>query len=94
MNDKLSESVIVKDFEYIKPLIHKIDSIFDNCIRDCHDKAFHTFDHFCVYDIQITNIINDEIVNLTIADKSMSLEELNKNLRNCSRKWISIYSNE
>ena len=28
---------IVKENEFDKPLIHKIDSINDNCIRDCHN---------------------------------------------------------
>ena len=29
---------IVKKYENIKPLIHKIDSIIDNCYRNCHNK--------------------------------------------------------
>ena len=45
MNVRMNENVIVKEYEYIKPLIQKIDSIFDNCIRDCDKKYFHTFDH-------------------------------------------------
>ena len=27
----------VKQYETIKPLIHKIDSIIDNCTNDCHN---------------------------------------------------------
>ena len=34
---------IVKEYIFDKSPIHKIDSKFDNCIRDCHNKDFHTF---------------------------------------------------
>ena len=77
----MKENVIVKEYEYIKPLIEKIDPIIDICIRDCHNKNFHTFYHICVYNINFTNNANDEIVNLTISDKNMSLYELNKKLK-------------
>ena len=75
-----NESVIVKEYEFDKPLIQKIDSIIDNCIRDCHYKYFHTFDHVCEYDLNFTNIGNNETVNFTISHKSMGLFELNKKL--------------
>ena len=29
-----NQLTIVKDYEFDKPLIHKLDSIFDNCYRD------------------------------------------------------------
>ena len=47
----MNENVNVKTYEIDQPLIHKIDSIVDNCFRDCHNKYFHTFDHICEYDI-------------------------------------------
>ena len=37
MNGKTNEKGIVKEYEYDKPLLQKVDSIFDNCIRDCHN---------------------------------------------------------
>ena len=80
------ENVIVKEYEYFKPFIRKIDSLIDICIRDCHNKYFHTFDHICVYDINFTNIADNETVNLTVSDKNLSLYELNKKNKNCSRK--------
>ena len=52
----------------------------DKCIRDCNNECFHNFDHICEYDIELTNIGNNEIVIKTISDKSMSLHETNKNL--------------
>ena len=75
----MNENVIVKEFEFDNPLIQKIDSLIDRSLRDCHKKYFHTFDHICVYDINITNISNNESVIFTISDKSMGLYVLNKN---------------
>ena len=73
MNGILNENVIVKKYEFDNPLIQKIDSLIDNSIRDFHNKYFHTFDHICEYDIQLTNITNNESVNSTISDKSMGM---------------------
>ena len=76
-----TQLTIVKEYEFIKPLIQKIDSIIDNCIRDCQNKYCHTFDDICAYDIQLTNIGNSESVKVTIADKSLTLYEMNKKLK-------------
>ena len=80
MDGITKENVIVKEYEFDKPLIHKIDSIIDNCIRDCHYKYFHTFDYICEYDLNFTNTTNNETVNFTISDKSMGMYELNEKL--------------
>ena len=77
----MNENVLVKENEFEKPLIHKIDSVIDNCIRDCHNNYFHTFDHVCVYNIKLTININNGMINLTISDKNLSLYELNKKLK-------------
>ena len=98
---------IVKEYEFDNPLIHKIDFFFDNSIRDCHDKYFHTFDHICEYDLSFTNISNNEEVNLIINHKSMEFKtefySLNKKINNARRNGfkfnqinnfkIEIYSN-
>ena len=69
-----NQLTIVKEYEGIKPLLHKINSIIDKCIRDCNNEYFHTIDHLCEYDIKLTKIGNIETVNLTIAaDKRMNL---------------------
>ena len=73
-----NQLTIVEEYELIKPLIHKIDSINDYCIRGCHNKYFHTFDHICVYDFKLTNSGSNEIVNITISDKNMGLYEFKK----------------
>ena len=72
-----NQLTIDREYEFDKPLIHNIDSLIDNCIRGCHFKYFHRFEYNCVNDIKLTNIGNNEIVNLTIADKSMSSYESN-----------------
>ena len=75
-----NQLTIVKEYEFNNPLIQKIDSIIDNCVRDCHNKYFHTFDHICEYNLNFTNITNIETVNFTISDKSMGMYESNKKL--------------
>ena len=74
-----NQLTIVKDFDFKKPLLHKIDSIIDKCIKDCHKNYFHSFEYKCAYDIKLTNIRKQDINNLTIADESMGLHDLNKN---------------
>ena len=71
---------VVKAYKFDNPLFHKIDSIIDGCYRDCHNKYFHTFKYVCIYDITLTNITINEIINTTISDKSLGLYELNKKL--------------
>ena len=83
MNGIMDENQLTKieEYESIKPLIHKIDSIIDNCYKYlCLDKYFHTFEFKCVYKIELTNIGNDEIADLTISDENMGLLEINKKL--------------
>ena len=69
---------IVKEYEFIKPLSHKIDSISDKCIRDCNNKYFHTFQYKCVYNIKLTNIGKIETDIIQISDKSMGLYKRKK----------------
>ena len=73
-----NQLTIVKDYEFDKPLIQKINCFFDDCIRDCHNEYFHTIDHICVYDSNFTNISRSESVGFTISDRSLGLYELNK----------------
>ena len=77
MNDN---NIIVKVYEFDKPLIQKIDSLMDNCNRDCHNKYFHTFDHQCEYALNFTTITNNETVIFRFSDKSRVSNELNKKL--------------
>ena len=54
----MNEKVIVEEYEFDKPLVHKIVSTFDIFIRDCHNSYFHTFEYKCEHDIKLTNIAN------------------------------------
>ena len=76
----MNDNIIVKESEFNDPLLQKIDSIIDNCIRDCHDKFFNTFDQVCEYDLNFINVSSNETANFTISDKSMGLYEINKKL--------------
>ena len=76
-----NELYVVKEFKFDTPLFHKTDSIRVGCYRDCHNKFFHTFEYVCIYDIKLSNITNNEIINLSISDESMNLFELNKKLK-------------
>ena len=98
-----NQLTVVKEYKFDEPLITKIDSIIDNSIRDCHSKYFHTFDHICEYDLNFTNITNNETVNSKISDKCMGMYELSKKLsiargnslkfNQINRLTIKIYSN-
>ena len=82
MNGIMNENqlTIVKQYGFDNPTITKIDSLIDNSIRDCHNKYFHTFDHIYEYDLNFTNITNNETVNFTVFDKCLGMYELNKKL--------------
>ena len=75
-----NELYVVKEYIFDNPLITKIDSMINGCYRDCQNKFFHTFKYVCIFDIKLTNITNNEIINITISDESLDLYELNKNL--------------
>ena len=75
-----NELYVVKEYNFDSPLITKIDSLIDNCYRDCHNKYFHTFKYVCIYDIKLTNITNNEIINISISVESLGLYELNEKL--------------
>ena len=79
MNGIMNEIVSVKQYEFEKALLQKIDSLIDNSIS-CHYKYFHTFDHICEYNLNFTNTSNNETVKLTIFSKNMGMYELNQKL--------------
>ena len=80
MNGIMNENQLTVEYQFDNTFIQKIDSVIDSSLRDCHKIYFPTFDHICVYDINFTNITNNETVNFTISDKSMHLYELNNKL--------------
>ena len=76
----MKENVIVEEYDFGNPLFQKVDSIIDNCIRDWHDKYYHTFDHICEYNLIFTNTSNNVSVNFKISDKCMGMYELDQKL--------------
>ena len=76
-----NELKVVKKYEFDDRIFTEIDSIIDKSIRDCCSKYFHNaFDINCEYDLNFTNITNNEIVNLKISDKYTGMFELNEKL--------------
>ena len=97
------EIYLVKEYNFVNPLIQKIDSLIDNSIRDCYKKYFHKFKYRLVYDIKFTNVSNIETVNFIISNKIMGSYDLNKKLtvargngfkfNQINKLTIKIYSN-
>ena len=75
-----NELYVVKEYKFDNPLITDIDSKIDKFFRDCHKNYFKNFKYECIYDIKLTNITNNETIDLTISDKSMNLYEVDKKL--------------
>ena len=75
-----NELYVVNEYKFDNPRITKIDSIIDSCYRDCHKKYFLMFKYVCLYNIKLTKITINEIINITNSDESMNLFELNKKL--------------
>ena len=93
MNVKMDENQlnILKEYEFDKPLNHKIDSIIDKSNRDCQNKNFQTLEYKCIYNNKLTNIGNIEIVNLTSTDKSMNIYEFKRNLKIARQKILNLF---
>ena len=59
MNGVINENkvTIVKEYEFDKLFIQKMDSVFDTCIRDCHNECFQTFEYKSVCDFQLKTLV-------------------------------------
>ena len=68
---KENELYLVKEFKFDSPIFTEIDSIIDNCFKDCHKIYFHKCKYKSIYDNTLTNITNFETISLTISGKSM-----------------------
>ena len=104
---KKNQLSVVKEYKFDKNDIQEIDYLLDDVIKDCRRNYFHTFEYKLVYDINFTNISNNEEVNLIITHKSMEFKsefyDLNKKIKNARRNGfvfnqinifkIEIYSN-
>ena len=68
---KKNQLSFVKEYKFDKTDIHEMDYLLDDVIKDCRRNYFHTFEYKLVYDINFTNISNNEEVNLIITHGSM-----------------------
>ena len=74
MNGLLNESTVVKEYDFIKSDIHKIDHLLDDLFKNCRNKYFHTFEYRLVCDIKFTNVSDNEEVSFTITHRSMDFK--------------------
>ena len=81
MNGTMNENqlTIVRKYEIFESLTHKTDFKIINCYRDCQNKNFDRFKYRCISYTKVKNVTNNEIINITIPDKSMQLYELKQN---------------
>ena len=91
MNVIINENqlTIVKEYDFDKPDIHEIDYLLDDIIKDCRNKYFHTFENRLVFDVNFTNVSNNEEINFTITHRAMEFKTefygLNKKIKNARR---------
>ena len=85
--------IVVKKYEIIKPRNDEVDYIVDDVI-ETRINFFHTLEYRCMYDIKFTNMVIDEVINLTITPKYMSLRSefygLNKKIKNTTKIGFRI----
>ena len=76
MNGMINENklTIVKVYEFDKTDIHEIEYLLDDVIKHCRKNYFHTFESRLIYDINFTNISNNEEVNLIVTHRSMEFK--------------------
>ena len=70
----MNENTVVKECDFKKPDIHEIDYSFDDIIRGCRSKCFHTFEYRLVFDIKFTSISTIEEVHFTNTHRSIEFE--------------------
>ena len=78
---KDKNSVVVKEYELIRPENNKITFIINNFARDCYNKYFHRFKVRRIYDIEK---INGDFVSGIISIRK---------LKKCLRKWFYTKTN-
>ena len=75
---------VVREYEFVEPAFNTIDSIIDNCYRDCHNKYYHTFKYECIYDLNFTYTSNNEIDNFTISHKKHGFVRFEQKISCCA----------
>ena len=80
-------SFVVKEYEFIRPNINKIDDKFNKGARDCY-KYFHIFKSRCIYNIEM---INGDFVSGIISHKK--IEQIVRENGFIRKLNIKIHSN-
>ena len=75
-----NELYVAKEYTFDNPPITVIGSIIENCFSDCLDNYFHEFKYEYICDIMFKIITNNEIIFLTVVDKNLDEDSLNKEL--------------
>ena len=73
-----NELYTIKEHIFDNPLFTEIDTTLDSCFNDWQNSCFQNFIYERIYDIQLPNITNFEIIHLTISGKSTNLYDLKK----------------
>ena len=94
MNDKFDGRRVVKEHEFHKPLLSEIDSIIDNCKRDCYYKYYHAYKMTLEYNINFTNKRNIEMYNLSISNIPVGSYEINKKSKFARRNAFKFKKNK
>ena len=76
-----NELYVVKEDKFDKPIITDIDYIIENCFNDCRENYFHEIKYECIFDFRPKIITNNEIINLTVSEKSADEDGLNNKFK-------------
>ena len=81
MNETFDGRRVVKEYEFHKPLLSEINSIIDNCKRDCYYNNYHKHKMTLEYHGSFTNERINEMFDLTISKIAVGQCELNERLK-------------
>ena len=54
-----------------------MDSVLDNCFKDCHQIYFHKFKYECRFDFKFKTNTNNEMIIFTVKGKNIDSYDLN-----------------
>ena len=84
-----NQLTVVEEYDSNKTDVLELDYFFDDIIKGCRNKSFHTFEYRPVHDTNFTKISNIEEINFTITHRSIKFETefygLNRKIKNARR---------
>ena len=90
MNGIFDENGVFKKYEFHRPLLSEIDSIIDNCKRDCYYKYYQTHKMTLEYKINFTSKRNNGLHNLQTINIAVDSYELNEKLKIARRNGFKF----